>query len=239
MKLRLRSYLAKIKNNVQQHLDDPWEKNFILALIVSVGIIIFLIYTRQADLLIVVGGMATFLIGVIGMNAPRDTWMHEIAPELIGISIGVIAIDQLYQIRVNEYDRQSVIRQLGSPSNDFALEAVRIARYEGWLVDGSLERVNLYQANLVDANLMGANLFGAHLFGANLERAYLRDANLADANLGFANLADASLGGADLAGAILRNADLAGASLGDARYSDDTVWPEGFDPVAAGAILVE
>ncbi len=40
----------------------------------------------------------------------------------------------------------------------------------------------------------------------------------------------ANLGGADLFEAILFEADLSGA-----KYNDATKWPDGFDPVAAGA----
>jgi hypothetical protein len=29
------------------------------------------------------------------------------------------------------------------------------------------------------------------------------------------------------------------AYFGNAKYDRDTIWPDGFDPVAAGAILVE
>jgi hypothetical protein len=216
MQQRLRSYLTRINysvqqwlNRVQQHLDDPWEKNFLLALIVSGGITAYLIAARQGDLLVVVGGVAAFITGIIGMNAPRETWMRDIAPELIGISIGVIGIDQLYQIRLAEEDKQAVIRQLGSPSHDFAIEAVRIARYEGWLVDGSLE----------GANLVSADLAGAILAEADLTYATLRYADLTDATL--------------------TDADLTPATLMGARYDADTVWPGNFDPVAAGARRID
>ena len=62
--------------------------------------------------------------------------------------------------------------------------------------------------------LSGAKLNGAKLYGAYLNRAWLT--------------------GADLRGADLRDIDLTGA-----KYSANTKWPEGFDPKAAGAVLVE
>jgi len=40
-------------------------------------------------------------------------------------------------------------------------------------------------------------------------------------------------------GADLREAKLSEAKLFGALYSTDTIWPEGFDPVAAAAVLVE
>jgi uncharacterized protein YjbI with pentapeptide repeats len=59
-----------------------------------------------------------------------------------------------------------------------------------------------------------------------------------------ADLRDIDLGGASLGWAILvradlRGANLNGADLSGAKYNGDTVWPEGFDPVAAGAVLVD
>ena len=42
--------------------------------------------------------------------------------------------------------------------------------------------------------------------------------------------------GADLRDIDLSDADLSGARLSSAKYSANTQWPEGFDPVAAGAV---
>ena len=65
--------------------------------------------------------------------------------------------------------------------------------------------------------LIGADLRGSNLNAANLSLAYLSEANLENANL-----SEAHLDGADLRGA---------------KYNSETMWPEGFDPVAAGALL--
>ncbi len=59
------------------------------------------------------------------------------------------------------------------------------------------------------------------------------------ADLTRANLSGADLRRANLSGADLRRADLSGANLEEAdldRATADkyTLWPEGFDPVAAG-----
>ena len=43
--------------------------------------------------------------------------------------------------------------------------------------------------------------------------------------------------GAYLSGAYLERADLSGANLEGAKANEDTIWPEGFDPVAAGVIF--
>ena len=79
---------------------------------------------------------------------------------------------------------------------------------------GLMRWADLSDAILRDANLRGATLQNSNLRGANLTRAYLRNAKLQGANL--------------------RDADLKGAS-----YDADTIWPEGFDPQAAGAVLTD
>ena len=52
---------------------------------------------------------------------------------------------------------------------------------------------------------------------------------LSRANLSRADLSDADLNGADLSGADLSGAQLSGAHLSGAKYSQYTLWPEGFD----------
>ena len=68
----------------------------------------------------------------------------------------------------------------------------------------------------------GADLIEANLSGANLDQAYF----------GAASLLEADLTGARLTGEKLEHAD-----LWEARADRDTVWPEGFDPEAAGVIF--
>ena len=54
-----------------------------------------------------------------------------------------------------------------------------------------------------------------------------------------ADLRNIDLNDADLWAANLREANLRDAHLRRARYSANTQWPEGFDPEAAGAEMVE
>ena len=67
----------------------------------------------------------------------------------------------------------------------------------------------------------------------------LREADLHGADLRGVNLNDANLNSANLSAANLNGADLGNAKLHKARYDRNTKWPEGFDPVAAGAVLEE
>jgi hypothetical protein len=77
------------------------------------------------------------------------------------------------------------------------------------------------QTDFTKANLAGANLMGA----------FLKDVNFRQASLRGADLTMADLSGADLTGAVLEGATLTGAA-----YNTLTRWPEGFDPVRAGAL---
>ena len=83
-----------------------------------------------------------------------------------------------------------------------------------------------------------AMFYSADLSGADLRRAALSGTDLHGADLSGAALCWADLRWADLAGADLRWADLRWADLNGVTYDADTKWPDGFDPIAAGAILV-
>jgi hypothetical protein len=100
---------------------------------------------------------------------------------------------------------------------------------EAELSGASLSGASLNRANLSAADLPRANLFGADLRRANLSGAFLSGASLSGANLGQANLSGANLSGANLSG----------VNLSEARYDDATNWPDGFNPIAAGAKKVD
>lgn len=90
--------------------------------------------------------------------------------------------------------------------------------------------------------------------GSHFDRANLQGLTIKVANCTFkgANLRDCVIVGytygCDFSGADLRGVNLRPAALADGpaanrwkgtRYDDDTAWPDGFDPVAAGAVLVK
>ncbi len=117
--------------------------------------------------------------------------------------------------------------------------------HETDLINKDKTVINLSGADLTEANLTETNLSGANLIGADLRWANLIKANLIGADLRWANLIKANLIGAELIGADLYGANLIGADLSRAKYTKnnadlpDTIWPEGFDPDAAGAILIK
>jgi uncharacterized protein YjbI with pentapeptide repeats len=82
--------------------------------------------------------------------------------------------------------------------------------------------------------LWRAKLIGTDLSSAWLSGADLREADLQGANLESTKMFSALIGGTDMCAS---NPEL--ASLEDALYDLQTEWPGGFDPSAAGAILMQ
>jgi hypothetical protein len=149
----------------------------------------------------------------------------------------------------------SVLRGLDGNRKGILLRFIK----EAFLIDKNKTIFELLGADLSGANLSGADLEGTDLSGANLNGADLIDAtlistnlivtdltgaslnyaNLVDANLTHANLTHANLTRANLVDANLSFASLDFAKLDGTGYSTKTIWPDGFDPKAAGARLIE
>ena len=92
-------------------------------------------------------------------------------------------------------------------------------------------------ANLTDASLQGSDMRASSLSNARLVRtsfylADLRGVDFSGAEIRSANFQKARLEGANLRGSIIAHSTLL------ATYDDSTSWPEGFDPVSAGAVHV-
>ena len=93
--------------------------------------------------------------------------------------------------------------------------------------------------NMRSLYLRNASLHGADLSHGNLSKAFLHAADLSAANLNQADLWDANLRDANLRGADLSGTNLGAANLRGAIFDQSTKWPDGFDPIAAGAISRE
>jgi hypothetical protein len=117
----------------------------------------------------------------------------------------------------------------GAPLESFFIPGVRTLR------GTSFRNASLYRARMAGSDLSECDFEGADLRGANLDGALLVGANLRDANLGADNLG----GSTHLLGADLTNAILEGANLQGARVNSHTVFPAGFDPAAAGVMMVD
>lgn len=191
-------------------------------------------------------GLSALIFAWLGYRNGEDFYAN-LATECASVAVTIFVINRLYDRRSKLEEKQRRIEELRSPSAEFAKEALRIVTEKGWSRDGSLKGADLKDVNLAGADLAGADLRGADLAGANLMGAYLSSTNQLSAYLWSTNQLSVILGGADLRGADLwfadlrgadlRGADLTGANLRGATYNDQTDWPEGYDPVAAGALL--
>jgi uncharacterized protein YjbI with pentapeptide repeats len=117
----------------------------------------------------------------------------------------------------------------GAPLESFVIPGVRLPRGK------SFRSASLYGTMMAGADLRGCDFEGADLRGANLDSAMLAGANLRGANLSRDDLG----GSTYLLGADLTNAILEGTNLEGARFNSHTVFPTGFDPEAAGMLIVE
>jgi len=107
----------------------------------------------------------------------------------------------------------NTISNMKSSINLFALQALRTARDQGWLSDGSLREIDL----------TGANLRSADFAGAVLDKV-----NFQNTCLEYANFCNASLRCSNFTGACLK-----GTSWDQAAYDHLTVWPARFVPLNA------
>lgn len=119
------------------------------------------------------------------------------------------------------------------------------------LREANLSRADLSFTNLSRADLSGADLSFANLFSAKIDSETQIDpkwqlvleivtygAEGRD-DLGKADLSRANLSFVNLRGADLSEVNLSETDLREAKYDNNTKWPDGFDPKAAGAVLNE
>ncbi|MBC1196802.1 pentapeptide repeat-containing protein [Microcystis aeruginosa BLCCF158] len=110
---------------------------------------------------------------------------------------------------------------------------------EAYLRQADLRQANLRQANLTEADLTGADLKGADLTGAIYSDGTKWPDGYDPQKSGALRIGPgAKLKGANLMGFDLREVDLKGADLTGAIYSDETKWPDGYDPQKFGALRI-
>ena len=160
----------------------------------------------------------------------RDGYDINIWTEALGVAGGagvtVFILDRLNDKRDRTNLKRRLVREVGSGSREFALNAISWLRAEGWL---SGERGLLKGKNLRGANLKGASLYfrdpnGGSSEAANLEGAILHGANLESATMNQVNLQNAELTGANLHKACLDNAELQGADLGGSNMESTRMY---------------
>jgi len=112
-----------------------------------------------------------------------------------------------------------------------------------------LRGTSLRKVNASFANFSGVPLMTSNFYKANLAESIFIDSRVMYADFTGSNLSKSDMTDADVLGAVFKDADLKGvvmlcqnldkADLGGSFYNVKTVWPEGFDPLTKGAILID
>ncbi len=106
--------------------------------------------------------------------------------------------------------------------------------------DRSFQKADLSGVDLSGLDLREADFRGADLYGTQFMDSLLCRADFSEGtNLGYAKLNGADLSEANLSGANLEGASLERAIAQGAIYDQKTLFPVGFDIVAAGGIAVQ
>jgi hypothetical protein len=120
------------------------------------------------------------------------------------------------------------------------LSAVNLREAQLMIMDmekAKLVRVDLAEANLAVVGMKGVDLREANLVGANLVMVDLRDADLRGTVMKGIDPKARSFAEVERSSPVM--AELTQVKLRGAKYDSETKWPDGFDPVGAGAIRVE
>ncbi|MGZ0078773.1 pentapeptide repeat-containing protein [Methylomonas sp. YC3] len=101
-----------------------------------------------------------------------------------------------------------------------------------------------WQSNFDNSDFSHATLIGLDIQGGSYNKANFEYTNLTNAHFTAVNFTEASFAHADLSNAKLREVDFSSANLEEAKltglcFDVKSKWPEGFDPLAAGAKLCE
>ncbi|HSH04010.1 MAG TPA: pentapeptide repeat-containing protein, partial [Anaerolineae bacterium] len=162
----------------------------------------------------------------------------SLSPELLGICIGLVFIDELNNIRQEKQIKDELIRQARSKHNSIATTAITELKQRNWLKGIDLTEANLQEcdfsftncqntcflwANLKNTNFIGANLskvnlsatilIGADFNGAKLHEADFNGAKMEKVNLKHTKLTNATFENAVLIGADLSRTNLTGVNL--------------------------
>jgi len=171
--------------------------------------------------LLLVAGMGMFIWGW-SLNPPAGL-IEAVTGAYSDWSPGLV-VDGLLLLVINRVlrnnERSRILGQVGSLSNEFALDAVRRCQEEGWIESGAMAGRDYSKARLTLADLSGAVLSRSRFCFADLRHADLMHADLKGADLTGANLTGADLRWADLRGASLRWADLTDAEIDGALLDD-------------------
>jgi uncharacterized protein YjbI with pentapeptide repeats len=122
---------------------------------------------------------------------------------------------------------RAVFDSLDLIKTDFSGANLRNASFNNSLLNGVVMRgAALMNAALIGAQIKAADLSGVMAVGADFSEADLSMSNLKDSDVGGASFIKANLCGVNFG---VRRMD--GAFFFEAIFNEETVWPEGFDPI--------
>jgi hemoglobin-like flavoprotein len=211
---------------------------------------------RKLDL---IDGLAVLLIAVgfalfiFGLSLDPPGSLEELVQVHFGDWTPGFIIDGVLLIVINRvihmHERRRIISQVGSLSNEFALDAVRRCRDEGWLQNGAMRLEKFDNARLANADISDAQLHrasfrfadmsSADLTHADLSHADLTGTNFSNADLRWANLSNACLAWTDLRDAQLDGAVLDGADWTHASIDEDLAADQGVGRAIVGGFLTD
>jgi uncharacterized protein YjbI with pentapeptide repeats len=202
----------------------------VLAVVVAVGVTVFVVHSRTAHGLVVgiVAALAVLIAAAeISQGFVRSVFREQ-RPEDLAPSQPPESVADL-----DKRPPTDAVELFGVDLRGARLSGANLAHADlatAWLQRADLSLAVLEQAVLRETQLTDASLRGAFVAGSNLRRADLRRANLTStqlkgACLDGARLEGATLRGADLSevqarGADLRRADLTGATLTGADFTN-------------------
>jgi formylglycine-generating enzyme required for sulfatase activity/uncharacterized protein YjbI with pentapeptide repeats len=102
-------------------------------------------------------------------------------------------------------------------------------------VDFTKLDISSFDGNL--KSVTNANFEGLNLDNKRFHKGTFNGSNFRNASMKGGDSVGAKYIGANFEGANLTGRNLSGANLTDAIYNLSTIWPDGFDPVSAGAVL--
>ena len=165
-------------------------------------------------ILLIATGVTLFIYG-LSLNPPGsldvliETHFGDWTPGFVTDGVLLIVINRV----IHMHERRRVISQVASLSNEFALDAVRRCRDEGWLQSGAMRLKNFDNARLAGADISDAQLHQASFRFADMSSADLTHVDLSGADLTGTNFSDADMRWADFSNACLAWTDLRGAQL--------------------------
>ncbi len=177
--------------------------------------------TQRKTLLILGTLTAVALVFSLPSAALSGDWLGlflNIGTELGGAVVTFVLIDRIVGGgEAEEHLKADLIAQLGSQVNEEAIRAAEELERRGWLRNGSLKGMHLFQANLD----------GATLFMADLRTVYFESCNLRETDLTNANLQGSQFVLVELQGANLWGANLQEVWFGDCVFDVRTTLPDG------------